>query len=314
MINESKTVAICLATYNGEKYLSQQLDSILQQTYSNWHLYIRDDGSNDGTPNIVKEYVEKYPDKVTNLLGVSGGGDSKKNFETILRWVSENVQPEYYMLSDQDDFWLPNKIEKSLFKIVNIKGPAMAHTDLTVVDNKLNVVAKSFVNFSNLDPYKNDLSHLLIQNNVTGCTMIWNKQLNDMIDYNNMGEKVIMHDWWIALIATSFGRVEFVKEPQILYRQHKKNVVGAKKVRSVTYVMKKLLNISKMKLSLNQTYEQASIFYNLYCSVLSIKNQEILKDFLKLKKVKKIQRLRICFKRKFLKQSFIQILGEIMCI
>lgn len=313
MTSKERSIAICLATYNGEEYLKQQLDSIVNQTYMNWHLYIRDDGSSDKTINIIKTYVENYPNKITDLSNVSGGGSSKKNFESILKWVSEKIDPDYYMLSDQDDYWLPKKVENSVKKIPNAEQPGMVHTNLTVVDSELNIIAKSFMNYSNLKPAKADLAHLLIQNNVTGCTMLWNRGLNNFIDYQD-SDDLIMHDWWIALIATAFGKIEYISDPQILYRQHTRNVVGAVKVGSLSYFKKKLLNIKEIRTGLQHTYKQAYYFYRMYYPKLNDKNQGILRSFLKLQKVNKIKRLYICFSKHFLKQSFIQILGEIIFI
>lgn len=313
-MREDKLVAICLATYNGEKYLAQQLDSIIKQTYSKWHLYIRDDGSTDNTKQIINNYVHKYYDKITFLTELQGGGNSQKNFGAILQWVSKNINPSYYMLCDQDDYWLPDKIKNSVDEIVNIKGPAMVHTNLEVVNDNLEMVAESFMEYSNLNPSKRDLPHLLIQNNVTGCTMVWNRQLNNLIDYKNVREHAIMHDWWIALIAASFGRIIYITEPQIMYRQHEKNVVGAERVGSFAYIKHKLLHTKQVKDGLQATFVQADYYYKEYNLKLDNRKQNILKAYIELPHMNKFKRIQICMNKGFLKQSAVQILGEVLFI
>ena len=233
---DNNTVAICLATYNGERYLSEQLDSILAQTYQNFHLFIRDDHSKDGTVSILEKYSENHPDKITVINDPNlSGGSSQKNFASILNWVKKQFNFEYFMFSDQDDFWLPNKIQISLEKIrkieKNFDGPVLIHTDLRVVDKDLKTLGESFFAYRALDPSKHDLRHLLIQNNITGCTMLWNKKLNDIVDISS--DEVAMHDWWMALVACCFGKIDYVNEPTILYRQHGDNVVGATNVNSI---------------------------------------------------------------------------------
>ena len=124
-----KKVAILMATYNGEKYLSEQIESIINQTFTDWVLYIHDDGSTDGTLEIIKKYVKIYPKKIILIQGERTGG-AKFNFFSLM----DKVTAEYIMFSDQDDWWLPDKINKTLEKCIKIENgqkdtPVVVFTD-----------------------------------------------------------------------------------------------------------------------------------------------------------------------------------------
>lgn len=311
-IKMSDEIAICLATYNGQKYLKEQIKSILNQDNKNWHLYIRDDGSNDETTTIIDKYESLFPNKITNLTRISGGGNSKKNFLTVLKWVKENVNPRYVMLCDQDDYWLPNKITVTLNKLSSMSGPALVHTNLKVVDGKLNEINKSFEKYSKLNSNYKTIQKLVIQNNVTGCTMMWNRSLNNLLSFND-DKRLIMHDWWIALLAASFGQIIYIDEPTILYRQHESNVVGASQVNSIGYIKEKLRE-KNMHDSLVRTYNQAKKLEEEYQGSLPLDIKKFLCLYSKMNEYSKLKRISVLFKYKVFKQSFMQVIGELLFI
>ena len=232
-----KTIFILLATYNGEKYLPEQIKSLQNQTFTDWKLLIRDDGSTDKTINIIIEYAAS--DSRINLIS-----DELKrigacqSFSELLNYAAE---ADYVMFCDQDDVWLPNKIEVSIHTIKRIENEndmaALAHTDLIVVNENLEVKSKSYWDYHNINPERKKINHLLIANTVTGCTIIINKKLM------NLGypipNGVFMHDWWFALLASIFGTIETIHEPLILYRQHSSNSVGAQKF-DINFVILKI--------------------------------------------------------------------------
>lgn len=307
--NSFSKVAICLAVYNGEKYLETQIESILKQDYENWHLYIRDDGSQDKSLSIIKAKEKEYPDKITDLSHLPGGGNASNNFFTILKWLKVNKNYDFFMLSDQDDFWLPNKITKSLGAFKNQVGPVLVHTDLRVVDQNLTILSNSYAEFNKLQMKNDALSDLLVQNKVTGCTMMWNRELNEIIDYNHVS-KALMHDWWIALIAASFGKIIYVDTPTVLYRQHNSNVVGAKKKTLFTY----LTSLNSVQESINRSIKQASSFYEIYSTRLSQPKAMLIKTYGDIKKNNKVRRLLLIFKLKLVRRNTLERLGQVLYI
>ena len=214
-------VDILMATYNGEKYLKEQLESILNQTYTNIRLLINDDCSTDKTIEILKEYEQKdnriYVQYNKENLG------SIKNFENIL----SRVENKYFMLADQDDVWMPQKVEKSLDKITK-ENADLVFTDLEAVDENLKTITPSVVRYmgfkKNIDKY-NDYKLVFLRNCVTGCTIISKKELiKKYIPIPN--KEPMVHDWWMALMIAQDGKLAFLDEPTIKYRQHSKNQLG----------------------------------------------------------------------------------------
>lgn len=311
------TVAICMATYNGERFVKKQIESILRQSYKEWILFIRDDHSTDATVDIIKEFSEKYSDRIVVIEDEKlEGGSSKKNFAAILGWVTGRYDFNYFMFADQDDYWLSNKISVCAERMKAAermkKGPVLVHTDLKVVNQDLKPLGNSFFEYRALNPHVKDISHLLVQNNITGCTMFWNKELNQLLHLED--EAVAMHDWWITLAASCFGRIECIEDPTILYRQHTGNVVGATKVNTVSFIIKRLTGSAHVKETLKLSVAQAAAFLKCYKSKLTKEQINTIGIFSQLMNHNKLIRVLTIFKGKYLKQGIIQIIGEIMFI
>lgn len=308
-------VAIMMATYNGEPYISEQIDSIFEQSYQNWVLFVRDDGSSDRTLHILSGYAERYPERVVIIDDPElKGGGSKENFAAVFSWVKKNRNFDYFMFCDQDDVWMPFKVEVELVACRNAEGdgksPVLVHTDLEVVDENLNTLGESFVKYRVLDCSKTDLSHLLVQNNMTGCTMLWNSALNDLLELSNPA--VAMHDWWMALTASCFGRIVFISKASVKYRQHGGNVVGATNVNSLGFVLKRLAGADHVRKTLCMSFEQANAFYEFYLDRLSIGQRKTLEKFCSIPGCKKPARLLRAVRGGFLKQGLVQVVGELM--
>ncbi|WP_052248428.1 glycosyltransferase family 2 protein [Chryseobacterium taiwanense] len=232
-----KTLAILLSTYNGEKYLKEQIDSILQQSFSHFDIYIRDDGSTDCTIDIIQEYINGY----SNIHFFKGANlGAALSFMDLLK----KVNSDYYMFCDQDDVWLQNKIEKSISRIVQIetKGePALVFSDAKIVDEKLNLVNNSFWNYNKTFPeiLLSNPKFISVFNCSPGCTMIFNNELKKhLTDYD---EDMLMHDWYIMIKALQKGVVSYINTSLMLYRQHSNNTIGANEVSVKTFVNKVFL-------------------------------------------------------------------------
>ena len=253
-----------MATYNGAEYVGEQLDSILNQSSENWTLYIHDDGSNDDTRNIINQYARRYPEKIVVIEGPSTGG-AKTNFFYLMK----EVTADYIMFSDQDDFWLPEKIEKTYAKCLELENghldePVATFTDLKVVDQKLKVISEKMSSYQTLNMDNTEFNKLMIQNIVTGCTMMINRTCRDISLKCKDYDQVIMHDWWCALVASYFGKIGYVDESLILYRQHGDNSVGAKDVHDVNYIKSKLSHADEQRKSLLNTQKQIKYFVKVY--------------------------------------------------
>ena len=220
-----KTVDILLATYNGEQFITEQIESILNQTYKNFRLLISDDCSTDNTRQIISEYVKK--DKRIIVYTQKENIGVVQNFEFLMK----KVENEYFMFSDQDDIWKPEKIEKTLNKIEET-GAMLVYSDLEVVDSDLNITYESYWKlkgiYQKIKKY-NSFESLYLNNFVTGCTVIARKELIEKALPLPKTSKYVLHDYWISLIASQNGKIEFIEEALIKYRQHKNNKVGSKK-------------------------------------------------------------------------------------
>lgn len=226
-------VAVLLSTYNGEMYLRQQIDSLLNQTYIEWHLFIRDDGSKDGTLQIIHEYRERYPSKITFFESIIGNLGCGESFMKLL----ENADADYYMFCDQDDVWMPFKIEVTLKKILSLENthgketPIGVFTDLTVVDENLNVMMPSLWKGDNRHPeYSRNLYKQWINRHATyGCTMMINESAKSILfPYHQFEGIQGAHDTWIEYILIAKGIYDYLYTPTIYYRQHSSNVIGGK--------------------------------------------------------------------------------------
>lgn len=221
------TIDILLPTYNGEKYLKEQLDSILNQTYKNIRLIISDDCSKDSTPEILEEYRKK--DERIELYLQKENIGVVKGIEFLLKKVKSN----YYMLADQDDVWLPIKVEKSIETLTK-QNADLVFGDLEVVDQNLKTIYPSFGDFMMLNrkinKYIDSYKVNYLYNCVTGCTVLSKKEFIEKILPIPTESKYLIHDHWIGLIVALNGKLAYMPEKYIKYRQHGDNQVGTDKI------------------------------------------------------------------------------------
>ncbi|MDB5137171.1 MAG: glycosyl transferase family 2 [Mucilaginibacter sp.] len=211
-----------MATYNGEKFISEQLDSLRTQTYVNWQLVIRDDGSKDNTVPIIREYISR-DNRITLIINETNVRGACANFSSLLSYANNNLAWEYIMFSDQDDIWKSKKIERSLAAIIALENnyknsPALVYTNFELMDSSGGFILGEYKLKHHIR-----LNNLMSFNYVFGCTMIFNKQLADKI--SNIPFEAENHDYWIALVASIY-QSHFLNEKLIHYRQHSGNASG----------------------------------------------------------------------------------------
>lgn len=249
-MKESKEVAILMSTYNGELYLSEQIESIINQTYTNWRLYIRDDGSSDKTCNIINYYCHK-----DNRISVIEDCVIHRGVKDSFLWILKNIESSYYMFCDQDDVWLPNKIGLSINKLEstekrNPDQPCLVVTDLKIVDHDLNIQYESMWKYLHIDKIVQDSSYLIVAPMYTGCTMIFNDKVKTLtLKQANLRD--VIHDQIVSLSTYKAGGIiECLCQSTILYRQHLNNVIGGRR--------KKHTIIGSLRSSL-QYYKKANV-------------------------------------------------------
>ncbi|UKK90263.1 glycosyltransferase family 2 protein [Citrobacter portucalensis] len=227
-------MAVLLSTFNGSRYLEEQLSSLSEQSYDDFTIYIRDDGSIDNTLEIINDFISRERNVVfiesNDNLGAAGS----------FIYLINNVDADYYFFCDQDDVWMPDKIAVTMqeMKKYSQDEPVLIHTDLMVVDSDLSTISDSFYKYSNIS--RDDFiekKQLLIQNYIVGCTCCINKNLAVVarVSLNDVN-KIAMHDWWFALHARFFGKIIYINRPTIKYRQHQNNTLGAQKDSMFRYV------------------------------------------------------------------------------
>lgn len=253
-------VQILMAVYNGSDFLREQIDSIINQTYTNWELLVSDDGSEDVSPEIIHEYCNR-DSRIHLCLEGKRYGSAKAHFMALTRIADA----PYVMYSDQDDVWDKDKVEVTLDSLKKQREdkqglPLLVCTDLRVVDTDLKLVHPSMLQYSNMDASTLDFGYFLASCLATGCTMAINRPLLKLVQKDCEVKNIIMHDWWISLVAAAFGKVVYLDRQTISYRQHGNNSVGADKF-SVISSLRGIKNRSAVaENAIIQTYELTRVF------------------------------------------------------
>ena len=209
-------VCIILSTYNGKKYVCQQLDSIFQSAEDmDIFLYVRDDGSKDDTIQILEEYGKK-----NNVEIKIDAGENAGSARSFLLAIRNCPKADYYAFCDQDDVWLPKKIATAVKQIGDTEQPILWCSDYQVTDANLNVILPSALK----QPIQDDVKSMFY-NNVPGCTMVFNWALMQKMRMIEISE-IRMHDIMAMNVALITGEIYFEKNPFVLYRQHGDNVLG----------------------------------------------------------------------------------------
>lgn len=287
-------VAVLIATYNGASYIGELLNSLKQQDFQNFTCYVHDDGSTDGTIDIVRKYRDEGELDI-NILDYPPTGSAKANFMSMLKYIHE----PYAMFCDQDDVWLNNKIEISLRTIKSIECgslPVLTFSDLRVVDENLNTISDSFMKYTGLSPKRIKPNELLLENVVAGCTAIMNRYLYEEAQNIQTYEKINIHDHFFALLASCSGKIAYINQPLILYRQHGNNEKGA--IHSQGTVQRALDNYNRIKSGVYKErfsewicrlQEQASFISKMDC--IDEPSRILCKEFSEISKKNKLSRI-----------------------
>lgn len=210
-------VAVLMSTYNGEAYIEEQIRSILaQKCDAQVCLWVRDDGSTDGTQEILRQYAAEG--KLSWYTG-----SNLRPAHSFMDLVTHCPGYDYYAFCDQDDMWYPEKLQEGIALLAGQDGPAMSFANARLVDGALNPIGR---NVYNRQP-PTDFYSVLCSGGILGCTVIYNRQLSELLQAFGQPEQLIMHDYYCAIICTLFdGVILFDPQPRMDYRQHGNNVVG----------------------------------------------------------------------------------------
>jgi glycosyltransferase involved in cell wall biosynthesis len=276
-------------------------------------LWVSDDASTDGTWGILSDYSEMYPGRVKLTARSKNSGGAKYNFLEIMSSVSD----DYLMLCDQDDVWLPDKIEKTLFVMKEMEHqhpetPVLVRTDMKVVDHSLQVISDSYERHMCSDFSRDQLNHVLIQNTFAGCTAMYNMPLARLLD--KKPNFCVMHDWWLELVAAAFGKIGCVRRPTMLYRQHGSNSIGAKDFHRLSYKLRLLASGGHIKSAIRHTYMQAESFLKIFGSRLDTGQRALIKKYCAIPSMSKINRLRTICRMRAFKNGFSRNVGYFLFV
>ncbi len=312
----TEVVDILLATYNGGRFLREQLDSVVGQTYAHWRLLVRDDGSSDGTADILEEYQRRIGERMQIVRDELGRLGPALSFGRLLTLSDA----PYATFCDQDDVWMPDRIEQLLAEMRRMERetgaarPILVHSDLQVIDEEGHEISRSFWNYQYLRPeVAEDWRRLVVQNVVTGCATLMNAALRDIAA--RIPQEAIMHDWWLALVAARFGRVGYVDRATVKYRQHGRNDTGAKRW-GMSYVVAKVAELRRdgWQEGLRRTQRQAAAFRREYGSRLTQEDLTLLDGYIGLQAKGLLARRVFLIRNRLLKVGLIRNIGWLLVV
>lgn len=284
-----KKVQILLSTYNGERFLIEQLNSIKNQSHSNISLLIRDDGSTDNTVEIIKKYIELNTDFNIRLIE----GDNLGVIGSFMELVNLSDDTcDYYGFSDQDDVWFKNKVEKGINSLEKKSECLIYSSAFIPVDKDLKEVSYKKPNF------KPSFYNSLIENIATGCTIIFSKEMKELVEGRDYS-KAAIHDWWFYIVSTSLGEICYDETPLMYYRQHDGNTIGAKNGRFSKWVSR-FKRISSWR---KEILAQCKLLLREYDSVLIEDKKNCVIEFLEYRELSFFKRIKYIRSKKIYRQN-----------
>ena len=316
-------IDILMATYNGERFVAEQIDSLLNQTFQDFRLIIRDDGSSDKTPAIIADYAQKYPDKIDIVHDDVVCKNPTKNFMELLK----HAQADYVMFCDQDDVWLPYKVQVTLWHMKETERknpgvPVLVFSGMKLVDAELNSLGGLMC--VDIPEKRYTFRELLPCNCAAGCTQMMNRLMYE--DLGEYRECIRLHDWWTSLYASALGVIEHIPSVLMLYRQHEHNVIGVgqnkyrrdSEIKQILLKLKSPFNaLQRAKQKFYMDRERIELFAERYHDKLSENIKRDIREHLKLFGKSRIGRIIAIYKLDYMfekgfKRKFICILKAIL--
>ena len=310
------TIDILLAVYNGEQFLRPFLDSLVAQSFRDFRLVVSDNRSSDGTASILQEYRGKLAHPLVVLPEPQSFASAHANFAR----VTDAAEAHYIMYADADDVWHPDKIEKTFAAMqaeerkYGAATPILIHSDLTVVDEKMRRLHASFWRYQFVDPDRTALNQLLMQNCVTGCTVMLNRPLLDL--GKPIPSTACAHDHWYALVASAFGHITVIPQSLIEYRQHDANVTGAKRW-GAQYVVgraRRLYAAGGARETITLNIQQAQAFLSRFNGRLTPEQKLKIQSFASIRERGVVSRRWALIQNAFWKAGVVRNLGLLLAI
>lgn len=307
---KTPAIDVLLATWNSERFLPAQLDSLLNQSFGDFRIIVRDGGSQDRTCSILRERQAENPGRIKLLPPARA--NAAENFGALMEAAEANL----VMFSDHDDAWLPDKIARTLAKYREAEArwgaetPILVFTDSKIVDADLRELHPSMMRWQKLDPRILSLRRLLVQNVPSGNVMLFNRALLDLA--RPLPARAVMHDHWIALVAAAFGKIVFLDEPTLLYRQHQSNVFGAAHYSLSFFIRKLSQGRSALQDRFNRNVRQGAAFLERFGDRLSPEERAMLRDFANMESMGFFAKRRAIVRRGFWKHGLLRNLGMLL--
>lgn len=258
MKKNAANVLILMATYNGERFLKDQIDSIINQTFTKWHLLIQDDGSNDSTNKILEDYVGS-DSRITCISNNSKYHGPYYNFHTLINYAKDLSRYDYYVFADQDDIWESNKLEILLREFKEIDdAPSLVYSDMKIIDEKNNITGDSIVNILGLriiNPMSTFFSHQIF-----GCATAINEKLFMLVpkvDVERKQTAILSHDNYYAKFAAAYGKIKYCPQKLVRYRRYSGNVTANYQYNfKLSRILNRFVNIDSLAKDHARTYSQ----------------------------------------------------------
>lgn len=292
-------ISIILPTYNGNRFLAEQLDSLLAQKKVKLDILMRDDSSADNTVAIAKEYEARTQGTCTMSVHVGPRLGVVANVGTLLELASRN-NAQYFALADQDDIWYPQKLAEEIAAMHDLEGqfgsnvPLLVCSDARCVDASGKPLHISFLKkLGASKDWGHNLQQALVMSWALGCSCLGNQALLRMALPLPAHKEIFMHDWWLLLVAQSFGAVKCLRKPLLDYRQHEENVMGAKGQKPF------MQRITENMESSRKTQTQAKTFLKRYEHKLAEEQKNIVLDWVSMSESRWLNRYWLSWRKGF---------------